>query len=213
MLVFECVLLVIICCFVDVGVLVVVGYIGVDYVIICVVFDVGVCGFIYFYNVMILFISCEFGVVGVVLDDVVSWCGLIVDGYYVYLVSLCVVIVVKVCGKCVLVIDVMLLVGLDCFDYMFNGQIIVMKNGICQSDDGVFVGFVLDMVMGLCNFVEMVGVLLDEVLCMVSEYLVVWLGFVVMYGCIVVGQQVDMVVLDDVLFVYDSWIVGNYVVY
>lgn len=83
-LVFENVSVEDIVCLVECGVKVFIGYINVDFVIINVVFVVGVDGFIYLFNVMLVFILWELGVVGVVFWDDNSWCGLIVDGYYVY---------------------------------------------------------------------------------------------------------------------------------
>lgn len=153
MLVLEWVLLDSICVLVEWGVVVVVGYIVVSYEEVCVGLEVGICGFIYLYNVMLFLIGCELGVVGVVLEDCDSWVGIIVDGVYVYLVSLCVVLVVKLCGKVMLVIDVMLLVGVEDFSYVLYGEVIIVVDGVVCNVVGLLVGLVLDMVMVVCNVV------------------------------------------------------------
>ena len=119
-------------------------------------------------------------------------------------------IAAKARGKCVLVTDAMPPVGSDRPDYTLNGQTIVMKDGICQSDDGVLAGSALDMATGLRNLVQMVGEPLDEASRMASEYPAAWLGLTATHGRIAAGQQADLVALDDVLLVHDSWIAGNH---
>lgn len=118
MLVFEMVDFVLICWLVDVGVIVSVGYIDVDYDMMVEVIDVGLIGVIYLFNVMLLLLYCVFGVVGVVFDDCVVYCGLIVDGLYVYDVVLWLVVNVCFYDWLMLVSDVMLLVGVVDKDFL-----------------------------------------------------------------------------------------------
>jgi N-acetylglucosamine-6-phosphate deacetylase len=193
----------------DAGGLVVAGHTGADYATTRAALDAGVCGFTHLYNAMTPLTSREPGVVGAALDDAASWCGLIVDGHHVHPVSLRVAIAAKARGKCVLVTDAMPPVGSDRPDYTLNGQTIVMKDGICQSDDGVLAGSALDMATGLRNLVEMVGVPLDEASRMASEYPADWLGLTATHGRIAPGQQADLVALDDDLSVRATWIGGQ----
>lgn len=54
------------------------GYFNVLFEVVERVIEVGVIGFIYLYNVMLLFIFCELGMVGVVFLSN-NICGIIVD--------------------------------------------------------------------------------------------------------------------------------------
>jgi N-acetylglucosamine-6-phosphate deacetylase len=84
-----------------------------------------------------------------------------------------------------------------------------MKDGICQSDDGVLAGSALDMATGLRNLVEMVGLPLAEASRMASAYPADWIGLGTTHGRIVAGQHADLVLLDDALAVVDTWIGGH----
>lgn len=191
------------------GVIVVAGHTGADYATTRAALDAGVRGFTHLYNAMTPLGSREPGVVGAALEDADSWCGLIVDGHHVHPASLRVAIAAKARGKSVLVTDAMPPVGSDNPEYVLNGQTIVMKDGICQSDDGVLAGSALDMATGLRNLVEMVGLPLAEASRMASAYPADWIGLGTTHGRIVAGQHADLVLLDDALAVVDTWIGGH----
>jgi N-acetylglucosamine-6-phosphate deacetylase len=190
------------------GVIVVAGHTAADYAATRAALDAGVSGFTHLYNAMTPLGSREPGVVGAALDDPHSWCGLIVDGHHVNPVSLRVAIAAKARGKSVLVTDAMPPVGSDDPTYVLNGQTIVARDGICQSDDGVLAGSALDMATGVRNLVEMVGVALPEASRMASAYPAAWLGLEREQGRIVTGQRADFAVLDDHFIVRETWIGG-----
>jgi N-acetylglucosamine-6-phosphate deacetylase len=194
----------------EAGVIVVAGHTGTDYATARAALDAGVRGFTHLYNAMTPLGSREPGVVGAALEDADSWCGLIVDGHHVHPASLRVAIAAKARGKSVLVTDAMPPVGSDNPEYVLNGQTIVMKDGICQSDDGVLAGSALDMATGLRNLVEMVGLPLAEASRMASAYPADWIGLGATHGRIVAGQRADLVLLDDALAVRGSWIGGEF---
>jgi N-acetylglucosamine-6-phosphate deacetylase len=153
--------------------------------------------------------SREPGVVGAALDDPHSWCGLIVDGHHVHPAALRVAIAAKPRGKCVLVTDAMPPVGSDNPEYVLNGQTIVARDGICQSDTGVLAGSALDMATGVRNLVEMVGLPLAEASRMASAYPAAWIGLERTHGRIAAGYRADFAVLDDAFAVKETWIGGE----
>ncbi len=152
--------------------------------------------------------SREPGVVGAALDDPHSWCGLIADGHHVHPVALRVAIAAKARGKSVLVTDAMPPVGSDSPEYVLNGQTIVVRDGICQSDAGVLAGSALDMATGVRNLVNMVGLPLAEASRMASAYPAAWLGLDRTQGRLVAGQRADFAVLDDALVAHETWVSG-----
>lgn len=194
----------------EAGVIVVAGHTGADYATTRAALDAGVRGFTHLYNAMTPLTSREPGVVGAALDDADSWCGLIVDGHHVHWASLRVAIAAKARGKSVLVTDAMPPVGSAEPSYVLNGQTITMKDGICQSDDGVLAGSGLDMATGVRNLVDHVGVSLAEASRMASGYAADWIGRGRTHGRIVAGQQADLVLLDKAMAVSATWISGRH---
>lgn len=190
------------------GVVVVAGHTAADYATTRAALDAGVCGFTHLYNAMTPLSSRDPGVVGAALDDPYSWCGLIVDGHHVHPATLRVAIAAKTRGKCVLVTDAMPPVGSDRPDYVLNGQTIVMRDGICQSEAGVLAGSGLDMATAVRNAVQMLGLPLAEASRMASSYPAAWIGLDRTHGRIAAGYQADFAVMDDALTVRETWIGG-----
>lgn len=192
----------------EAGVIVVAGHTAADYATTRAALDAGVRGFTHLFNAMTPLASREPGVVGAALDDPHSWCGLIVDGHHAHPAALRVAIAAKPRGKCVLVTDAMPPVGSDDPAYVLNGQTIVARDGICQSDAGVLAGSALDMASGVRNLVGMVGLPLAEASRMASAYPAAWLGLERTHGRIAAGYRADFAVLDDSLHVRETWIGG-----
>jgi N-acetylglucosamine-6-phosphate deacetylase len=190
------------------GVIVVAGHTAADYATTRAALDAGVRGFTHLYNAMTPLGSREPGVVGAALDDPHSWCGLIADGHHVHPAALRVAIAAKPRGKSVLVTDAMPPVGADSDTYVLNGQTIVARDGICQSDDGVLAGSALDMATAVRNAVQMLGLPLAEASRMASSYAAAWLGLERTHGRLVAGQRADFAVLDAALVVSETWIGG-----
>jgi N-acetylglucosamine-6-phosphate deacetylase len=152
--------------------------------------------------------SREPGVVGAALEDVDSWCGVIVDGHHVHPASLRVAIAAKPRGKMLLVTDAMPPVGADDPHFVLNGETITGKDGICQTAQGVLAGSALDMASAVRNAVQLLGLPLGEAVRMASTYPADFLGLGASHGRIAAGYQADLVVLDDEYHVQQSWIAG-----
>lgn len=131
--------IVVICELLVLGVVVFIGYSDVIVVEIKVVIVVGVICGMYLFNVMLLMISCEFGMVGVIINFD-CYFGIICDGYYVVDDMIVMVICVCLCSDWMFfVLDVMLMVGgLDYFK--FYDVIIWFEDGWFVNDEGSFVG-------------------------------------------------------------------------
>jgi N-acetylglucosamine-6-phosphate deacetylase len=193
---------------VDAGVIVCVGHTAADYATTRAALAAGVRGFTHLFNAMTPFGSREPGVVGAALEDADSWCGIIVDGHHVHPASLRVALAAKPRGKLLLVTDAMPPVGADRPDYVLNGETIIVKDGICQTAQGVLAGSALDMASAVRNSVEMLGLPLDEAVRMASSYPADLLGLGASHGRIAVGCRADLVALDDDYRVRRSWIGG-----
>ena len=194
---------------VQAGLIVCAGHTAADYATIRAALDAGVRGFTHLFNAMTPFGSREPGVVGAALEDAGSWCGIIVDGHHVHPASLRVAIAAKPRGKMLLVTDAMPPVGADHPDYVLNGETITVKDGICQTAQGVLAGSALDMATAVRNAVQLLGLPLDEAVRMASTYPADFLGLGDSHGRVAPGYKADLVVMDDEYRVLQSWIDGR----
>jgi N-acetylglucosamine-6-phosphate deacetylase len=191
------------------GLIVCAGHTAADYETTQAALAAGVRGFTHLFNAMTPFGSREPGVVGAALEDADSWCGIIVDGHHVHPASLRVAIAAKPRGKMLLVTDAMPPVGADRPDYVLNGETIVVRDGICQTAQGVLAGSALDMASAVRNAVQLLGLPLEEAVRMASTYPAEFLGLRESHGRIAPGYRADLVVLDDEYRVRQSWIGGS----
>jgi len=191
------------------GLIVCAGHTAADYETTRAALAAGVRGFTHLFNAMTPFGSREPGVVGAALEDADSWCGIIVDGHHVHPASLRVAIAAKPRGKMLLVTDAMPPVGADRPDYVLNGETIVVRDGICQTAQGVLAGSALDMASAVRNAVQLLGLPLEEAVRMASTYPAEFLGLGASQGRIAPGYRADLVALDDEYRVQRSWIGGS----
>jgi N-acetylglucosamine-6-phosphate deacetylase len=191
------------------GLIVCAGHTAADYETTRAALAAGVRGFTHLFNAMTPFGSREPGVVGAALEDADSWCGIIADGHHVHPASLRVAIAAKPRGKMLLVTDAMPPVGADRPDYVLNGETIIVKDGICQTAQGVLAGSALDMAGAVRNAVQLLGLPLDEAVRMASTYPAEFLGLGESHGRIAPGYRADLVALDDEYRVQQSWIGGS----
>lgn len=204
----ECVPLTSIAALAAAGVIVCAGHTAADYATVRAALAGGLRGFTHLFNAMTPFGSREPGVVGAALEDPNSWCGLIVDGHHVHPASLRVAIAAKPRGKMLLVTDAMPPVGSDFPDFVLNGETITIRDGICQTGQGVLAGSALNMAGAVRNCVQLLGLPLDEAVRMASTYPADFLGLGTSHGRIAAGYRADLVLLDDDYRVRQSWIGG-----
>ncbi len=190
------------------GVRVSAGHTAASYAQIRAALDAGVCGFTHLFNAMSPLTSRAPGAVGAALEDAASGCGVIVDGHHVHPASLRVALAAKPRGTVFLVTDAMPPVGASGHHFTLHGRQIRVRDGQCQTGDGVLAGSALDMASAVRNSVSMLGLALDEALRMASTYPARFLGLGHSHGRIATGARADLVALDEQLRVTDTWIGG-----
>ncbi len=198
----------VICRLVDAGVIVCAGHTAADYATTRAALDAGVRGFTHLFNAMTPLGSREPGVVGAALDDAQSWCGLIVDGRHVHPASLRVAIRAKARGKMLLVTDAMPPVGAPNPQFLLNGEPITIRDGVCQTAQGVLAGSALDMASAVRNAVHLLDLPVAEAARMASTYPADFLGLSSSHGRIAPGYHADLVALDDDLNARHTWTGG-----
>lgn len=148
------------------------------------------------FNAMSSFTHREPGVVGAIFDYKNLDSGIIVDGVHVHYKS------VKIAKeilkeKLFLVTDAVSPVGTNMEYFMFEGNKVYYKDGMCISADGTLGGSALTMIEGVQNLVNHVGVSLEETLKMASAYPAKAINVDDRYGYIKEGYIADLVVLDE----------------
>jgi N-acetylglucosamine-6-phosphate deacetylase len=172
--------------------------------------DAGMRGFTHLYNAMSPLQSREPGAVGAALDDLESWCGIIVDGHHVHAAALRVALRAKPRGKVFLVTDAMPPVGSEDRTFRLNGETIVCRDGMCTDENGTLAGSVLDMAAAVRNAAATLGVDLAEALRMASQYPAAFIGIDRTHGRLAPGFAADLVVLNDDLIVVETWCAGRH---
>lgn len=189
------------------GVRVCAGHTLADYRVMQAALQHGVAGFTHLFNAMSGMQSRDPGVVGAALEDVSSWCGLIVDGHHVHPASLKVAIRAKARGKMMLVTDAMHTVGVAGEEFALLGEAIYRRDGCLKTADGTLAGSDLGMLEAVRNSVEMLGLPLEEALRMGSLYPAQFLRRQDL-GHLHKGAQADVLWLSEALQLRSSWIGG-----
>ncbi len=190
------------------GVIVAAGHTNADYKTIRMALDHGLAGFTHLFNAMSPMTSREPGAVGAALEDAASWCGLIVDGKHVDPVVLRIALAAKRRERFMLVTDAMPTVGMAEKAFRLGGRLITVQNGVCVDENGTLAGSDLDMATAVRNAVNMLGLSLAEAAGMASRSPAEFLGLGRELGRIAPGYRADLVLMNDDLFVAETWING-----
>lgn len=193
----------------DAGVVVAAGHTNGTFAEIRAALDHGLTGFTHLFNAMSPLTSREPGTVGAALDDIHSWCGLIVDGRHVAPVTMRLALRCKPHNRFMLVTDAMPSVGMADKRFMLQGQEVTVVDGVCVNADGTLAGADLDMASAVRNAQTMLGLSLPEAARMASLYPAEFLGLAVDRGRIAAGQCADLVLVDNALDVVETWIGGE----
>lgn len=196
---------------VDAGVTVAAGHSAADYAQTKTALAAGLNSFTHLFNAMTPFTSREPGMVGAALEHTDSYCGIIVDGYHVHPATLKVAVAAKARGKMVLVTDAMPTVGAANQEFVLNGEVIRSENGRCATATGTLAGSDLDMLSAVRNSVEMLGLELSEAVRMASLYPAAMVGLDNELGLLKPGYKASMILVDDDLKLFSSWIDGQLV--
>jgi N-acetylglucosamine-6-phosphate deacetylase len=191
------------------GAVVSAGHTNASYATVRAALDRGLSGFTHLFNAMAPLTSREPGVVGAALEDLTSWCSIIVDGHHVDPVVLRVALRCKPRDRFILITDAMPSVGSDSRSFVLQGKTIAVQDGVCVDEHGTLAGSDLDMASAVRNAVALLGLSLADASRMASRNPAEFLGLGDVVGRIVPGHRADLVLLDDDFQVLDTWIGGE----
>ncbi len=194
---------------VDRGAVVAAGHTAATYDDVQLAFAEGLSGFTHLFNAMTQLGSREPGTVGAALENLSSWCGLIVDGHHVHPAALRVALAAKGAERLVLVTDAMPTVGSDQRSFQLAGQRIECDGDRCTASDGTLAGSNLNMAAAIRNAVRLMGVDVATAVRMASRVPASVIGLADERGSITPGMRADLVLVDSANNVVESWISGQ----
>jgi N-acetylglucosamine-6-phosphate deacetylase len=193
----------------DAGIVVAAGHTDGTYADIRAALDSGMTGFTHLFNAMSPLRAREPGAVGAALDDVHSWCGLIVDGRHIDPVTMRLALRCKPVNRFMLVTDAMPSVGMTDKTFMLQGHEVRVVDGVCVNADGTLAGSDLDMATAVRNAVAMLDISIETAVRMGSGNPAAFLRLDQSIGRIAAGHRADLVSVDDNLSVAQTWIGGK----
>ena len=192
------------------GVIVSVGHSNGRHKDVAAAIDAGLTGVTHLFNAMSPLGAREPGVVGAALESDAVWCGIIVDGHHVSPTTLKLALRCKPPEKFMLVTDAMPSVGSASKEFMLQGKRISARNGVCVDARGTLAGSDLDMALAVRNAVELLDLAPEAALRMASSTPAAFLGLEKECGTIAAGRRADLALLDEHLFVQETWILGQH---
>jgi N-acetylglucosamine-6-phosphate deacetylase len=193
----------------DAGVIVSAGHSNANYAEVNAALGAGLRGFTHLFNAMSQLGSREPGVVGAALEDLRSYCGIIVDGVHVDPVTLKLALRCKPHNRFMLVTDAMPDAGTDVQEFLLQGQRIVVRDGKLLDETGKLAGARLNMAQAVGNAVKLLGLDLADAVTMASTSPAGFLRLENELGAIEAGHRANLVLADDRLEVLDTWIDGQ----
>ena len=191
------------------GVIVSAGHTNATYAEVVAALHHGLTGFTHLFNAMSQLTGREPGVVGAALENLDSWCGIIVDGQHISPVVLRLAMRCKPSTRFMLVTDAMPSVGTDARSFKLEGRDITVSGHVCIDEDGRLAGSNIDMASCIRNAVNLLGVSLPEAVRMASLHPAEFLGLSHELGRIERGYRANLVLADDKLKVLETWIDGQ----
>ena len=195
---------------VDAGVVVSAGHSNGKYAEVTAAIAAGLSGVTHLFNAMSPLGAREPGVVGAALENDSIWCGLIVDGHHVSPTTLRLALRCKPPEKFMLVTDAMPSVGSAAKEFVLQGKRISARNGVCVDARGTLAGSDLDMALAIRNAIELLKVAPQTAFLMASGAPASFLGLQDEYGTVAAGRRADLALLNESLFVCETWIEGQH---
>lgn len=174
--------------------------------------EAGADGFTHLYNAMSPLTGRAPGMVGCALQNDSAACGIIVDGHHVAFESCQLAEKIKPNGKLFLVTDAMPPVGTDEQEFNFFDRKVTLADGKLTSTTGELAGSVLDMATAVRNCHHHMKVPLTKSLQMASLFPAQYINESPNIGKLSVGSSADFVLLNDELYVEQTWVAGTRIV-
>lgn len=169
----------------------------------------GLQGVTHLYNACSGPSSREPGAVGHAMVDDASFFSIIVDGFHVHFASVDAALRCKSPGKAFLVTDAMPALGSEQPTFSIDDLEVFVRDGRCQTAEGVLAGSALDMATAVRNCVQKVGVNRSEAIRMATMYPADFAGLDKGVGRISAGSPASFVVCDNEMHIAAVYVEGE----
>lgn len=153
----------------------------------------GVTGFTHLFNAMPPLLSREPGTVAAALESP-AWCSMIVDGHHVDPAMMRLAYRAKADKRLMLVTDAMAAAGTDTSEFTFDGKTIRIDDGRCTDEAGTLAGSNLTMGRAVHNATTMMGLSLEQAVCMGATEPARFLGLDDQRGTLAPGKIADIAI-------------------
>ena len=151
------------------------------------------------------------GAIGAALTLDQLRCELIADGVHVHPAVLKLVVRAKGTSRILLITDAMRGTGMPDGQYTLGGVDVTVKEGIARTREGALAGSTLTLNRALANIMAAADLSLSQALALASRNPAQALGLERTKGCIDVGKDADLIVLDTDLNVCLTMVRGKIV--
>jgi N-acetylglucosamine-6-phosphate deacetylase len=148
------------------------------------------------------------GAIGAAMDSEIA-CELIVDNLHVHPAMQRILLKVKGLEKIILITDAMRASLLGEGEYDLGGQNVIVKQGEARLPNGVIAGSVLSLNKAVRNFMENTGIDLVSAIQLVTLNPAKQIKMDHNKGSIEVGKHADMVLCNDDLEIFATFVKGN----
>lgn len=171
----------------------------------------GLQGVTHLYNACSGPSSREPGTVGHAMVDNASFFSIIVDGFHVHFASVDAAFRCKAPGKAFLVTDAMPAVGSDAPTFFIGDLEVFVRDGRCETEEGVLAGSALDMAAAVRNCIQKVGINRAEAIRMATMYPADFAGLGDGIGQIQTGSPASFVICDNEMHIASVYVDGKQV--
>ncbi|CAM4118133.1 N-acetylglucosamine-6-phosphate deacetylase [Paenibacillus alkaliterrae] len=172
--------------------------------------DAGLTQAVHTYNAMRGLHHREPGTLGAVLTDDRIYAELIADGLHVHPAAIRLLVAAKPLDKMILITDAMAAAGMPDGDFSLGGQAVVVKAGEARLRDGnALAGSCLTMISAIRFLLEHTNLTISDVSRLASGNAARQLGISDRTGSIAIGKQADLVLVDALLEVQQTWVQGR----
>lgn len=170
--------------------------------------DAGACRATHIFNAMRPFCHRETGVLGAVLTDDRVNCEMICDLVHLDEATIKLVYRAKGYKNITLISDTGFMSGLPDGEYLVDGRVRTVENGVCRNKEGRIAGSCVSMLAGARNLLSL-GVPMEEISVMASLNPAKALGVDRETGSIEIGKYADLIVCDKELNIKAVFVNGK----
>lgn len=148
------------------------------------------------------------GAVGAAMDSLAS-CEIIADNIHLHPATLRIIFKLKGSDNLILITDAMRACLMGEGEYELGGQTVIVRNGEARLASGELAGSVLTMNRAIKNIIYNTGANLVDAIKMAALNPAEALGIASKKGSIRPGKDADMVIFDENIEIYNTFVGGN----